>query len=441
MSEFAPRLSLYGLTPDRLIQAALLATRLGAVIDQAVASNVEASGRMPNVGPIFERHGAEISTRLRTHFGMLLSGKIDAAYAQRSAELAQWEAERGLDARARAIAANTLLCACLTSLARRSPVGSRAVAEQGVLVAQLLAFDLASTITAHHEAAQARARLRYESLTRELAVFGSGMDGVSATVQETASALSDFSAGLRATAGTTETATETVAQALEAAASTVGVAAEAADRIATSNREIGVISERGSAAATETLDQIAKADRSMDSLRKALSEISTISTLIGGIARQTNLLALNATIEAARAGEAGRGFAIVAAEVKSLADETAAATTRIERLIGDDDHAAQSTGGELDGIRGTMNVLDDISQGLAAAVRQQTQDARQIADAVLGASTATRRAHHEAESIATSAARGVSMADDLTIWTGKLKATADALRENVDAFAQNLRRA
>ncbi|AWN38345.1 methyl-accepting chemotaxis protein [Methylobacterium radiodurans] len=441
MSEFAARLSLYGLTSDRLARAARLATPLGGVIDGAVEAYVEAAGRMPNVGPIFERHGAEIAGRLRAHFRMLLSGVIDAAYAGRSAELAGWEAELGLDARARAMAGNALLCACLPALARRSPLGSRSVAEQGALIAQLLAFDLASTITAHHEAAQASARHRYESLTRDLAAFGTGMDGVSATVQETASALSDFSANLKATAGTSEIATETVAHALEAASSSVGVAAQAADRIAASNREIGAISDRGSAAATETLGQIATASRSMDGLRTALSEISSVSTLIGGIARQTNLLALNATIEAARAGEAGRGFAIVAAEVKSLADETAAATTRIERLVGDVGSAAQATDGDLDAIRGTMGILRDTSQGLTAAVRQQTDDARQIAEAVRDASTVTRRAHHEAENIATSAARGVGMADDLTVWTEKLKTTADALRETVDAFAHNLRRA
>ena len=86
----------------------------------------------------------------------------------------------------------------------------------------------------------------------------------------------------------------------------------------------------------------AESGQSIAALRGATDEISSVLELIQDIAEQTNLLALNATIEAARAGEAGKGFAVVASEVKTLAQQTTAATKSIRTHI----ESIQSTTGE-----------------------------------------------------------------------------------------------
>ncbi len=82
----------------------------------------------------------------------------------------------------------------------------------------------------------------------------------------------------------------------------------------------------------EAVDEIAE---QLSSMNGSLENVGNITGVIHGIAKQTNLLALNATIEAARAGEAGRGFSVVANEVKALASSTTEATTQIEETLGE----------------------------------------------------------------------------------------------------------
>jgi methyl-accepting chemotaxis protein len=156
------------------------------------------------------------------------------------------------------------------------------------------------------------------------------------------------------------------------------VAAQADEVSATSNEaaEIGETgSERASEAAAVMTDIETRADETIDrveSLDEEMAQIGDIVDLIDDIAEQTNMLALNASIEAARAGEAGEGFAVVANEIKGLAQETTEATEEVSTVIED----VQDTTGEAvtdiremgDSVEDGIDTVDGAIESLEAIV-------------------------------------------------------------------------
>ncbi|MCS7030244.1 MAG: methyl-accepting chemotaxis protein [Gloeomargarita sp. SKYG116] len=137
------------------------------------------------------------------------------------------------------------------------------------------------------------------------------------------------------------------AQELASTLNSVQMMTDSIQRVAESAREAAEVARKASAAAIrggEAVDQtvagiqsiresVAETTRKVKRLAESSQEINKIVNSIGQIAQRTNLLALNASIEAAKAGEAGRGFAIVADEVRQLADRTSRASKEIEQIV------------------------------------------------------------------------------------------------------------
>ncbi|GAB7043461.1 MULTISPECIES: methyl-accepting chemotaxis protein [Catenuloplanes] len=140
------------------------------------------------------------------------------------------------------------------------------------------------------------------------------------------------------------------------------------EQVATAATEMGATANNLS---TFARDAVADAERglgSVSSLRDASDQIRQAVDLITQIASQTRLLALNATIEAARAGEAGRGFSVVANEVKTLATETANSSESIINQVSTVQAAAVGAISVLERVTGNIREMSGLVEGIAAAV-------------------------------------------------------------------------
>ncbi len=158
--------------------------------------------------------------------------------------------------------------------------------------------------------------------------------------------------------------------------------------------EIAQNATRAAEVASRAVEVVGDADRTMVKLGESSAQVGSVVKAISSIAAQTNLLALNATIEAARAGEAGEGFAVVANEVRELAQETARATEdivlRIETIQADTTAAVEA----IAQISEIIVRIHDTQTTIASAVEEQTataaEIARRVADAAHGSAEISR---------------------------------------------------
>ena len=209
--------------------------------------------------------------------------------------------------------------------------------------------------------------------------FEGAVGSIVERVSQASAELEACSAALSETAQTTQQLTMTVTAASEQASGNVEAVAGATEEMSSSVNEISRQVHESSRIANEAVRAGGKTDSRIAELTQAATRIGDVVALITAIAEQTNLLALNATIEAARAGEAGRGFAVVASEVKQLASQTAKATEEIGTQVAGMQAATNESVAAIKEIGGTIGRISEIATMIAAAVEEQDSVTKDIA--------------------------------------------------------------
>ena len=268
--------------------------------------------------------------------------------------------------------------------------------EIGDIAGAVEAFKVMAVEKAQREAQEKEAESHAAAVARKAEMnklanqFETAVGDIISTVSSASTELEASAGTLTRTAETTQRLSANVAAASEQASANVQSVASATEELGASVNEISRQVHESSQIADAAVKQAETTNQRIKALSEAAGRIGDVVKLITAIAEQTNLLALNATIEAARAGEAGRGFAVVASEVKSLATQTAKATEEISSQIGAMQSATRESVGAIEEIGGTIGRISTIAAAIAASVEEQgaatTEIARNVQEAATGSS-------------------------------------------------------
>ncbi len=247
------------------------------------------------------------------------------------------------------------------------------------------------------------------TLNKSIATQRQMVSTVASTVEQVAAAGEEMSAITTQTSQTIEkqrSQTEQVATAMNEMTATVQEVASNITQTASAANKANEQTNEGNRVVKQTIDEINRLETQVEDSAKTINEvkqhseaINSVLDVIKGIAEQTNLLALNAAIEAARAGEQGRGFAVVADEVRTLAGRTQESTEEINEMIeklqnGSSravevmarsleqtklavDYASQS-GEALQTIAQAVNEINEMSTQIASAAEEQSSVSEEI---------------------------------------------------------------
>ena len=384
------------------------------------------------------RHAKDMQIR---HWKLIVAGAFDEAYEQSVRKIGVTHHRLGLEPRLYLGGYSFLAAGLCEAIALRLPAGrferdaaqKRARLQSAVIRAAMLDMEIAQTV--YLDALSEERRKDRLKVSKEL---DSSVATVIASVTATSNLLQKSAHSMDDSARTTVEQARSVEAAASLTAANVNAVSAATTQMSASISEITEQTRRSHHIAQSSTEAAKKAESLIAQLAVSADQIGGIVGMINGLASKTNMLALNATIEAARAGEAGRGFSIVASEVKALAEQTSRATAEIGEKITAIQTATKHVADNIDLIATTTDETSMAATGIATAVEQQGAATHEISRNVSEASQSVAAVALSVQAVSRAAEASSAISGEVLNASDKLTQEANDLRTNMEQFMRSM---